>query len=529
MQKEKIHVLVVDDNPVDLEVIKTALNENYTIVYSIDTACTGIEAVERAVGGKFHLALLDYRLPDMNGIEILEEIKKRGVDMPVIVITGAGDEKIAKETIKKGAYDYLTKEEINSVVLTRTILGVLKRKSLEDKIKEYHKKLKDLSIRDGLTGLYNHRHFQEILSSEYKRAKRHAQPLSCMMLDLDHFKLVNDSHGHQFGDFVLVQTAEILKKFVRDTDFIARYGGEEFVIIMPNTDLKGTLHLGEKIRNSFANNAFKTGGISEVVTISVGVSSTSDNNVTKKDDLITNADIALYHAKSRGRNNVCAWEEMESEDTIGVKEEYQKIADFYNRLKDLSEDMKEVFIKSTQDIFCELESGCDYFNKHSLRVSLYAAELAKELSMSDEDIKVIRHAALLHDIGMVGINSNILKKDDDLTHEEYDLIKRHSNIGANIMGRLKLFGKELQIIHYHHERFDGRGYPHKLRGNMIPLGARILAIAEAYDAMTSGTIYRKACSPKEAVAELKKCAGSQFDPRLVDIFIKAVEKADKSS
>ncbi len=529
MQKENIHILIVDDNPVDLEIIKTVLKENYAIVYDIDTATSGIETIEKVSKDKFNLILLDYRLQDMNGIEILEEIKKRELDIPVVMVTGEGDENIAKETIKKGAYDYLIKDEINSIILTRTILGVLKRKVLEDKIKEYHDKLKDLAIKDGLTDLYNHRHFQEILTQEYKRAKRDDLPLSCMMLDLDHFKLVNDSYGHQFGDFVLAQSAKILNKFVRDTDFVARYGGEEFVVILPNTDLKGVIHLCEKIRNSFAVNAFRKGKVSETVTISIGVSSTLDKNVSSRDDLITNADIALYHAKARGRNNVCVWNEIETNNTMNIQEEYQKISDFFNRIKDLGEDMKEPCIKSVQDIFCELEAGCDYFNEHSLRVSLYAEKLARELSMSEEEIKVIKYSSLLHDLGMVGVNSDILNKKDILTPEEYELIKKHSDIGANILGQLKLFDKELQIIHYHHERFDGRGYPHKLKGEMIPLGARILAIAEAYDSMTSGTVYCKARSLSEALTELKKCSGYHFDPKLVDAFIKAIKKKDEPS
>ncbi len=527
MQKENIHILIVDDNPVDLEIIRAVLNGNYAIHYTIDAASTGMEALEKASTGEFHLALLDYNLHDMNGIEILEEIKTRSIDLPVIMVTGEGDEKIAKETIKKGAYDYLIKDEINNILLTRTIRSVLERKNLEDKLKAYHDKLEDLAIKDGLTGLYNHRHFQEILSSEFKRSKRYVQPLSCMMLDLDHFKLVNDSHGHQYGDFVLAQSAGILRRFARDTDFIARYGGEEFVIILPNTDLEGVLHLAEKIRNSFENNPFKKEEISESISISIGVSSTADSNVSSKDDLITNADTALYQAKSSGRNNVCAWEEIESEDSIDVKEEYFKITDFYNRIKNLSEDMKEPCVKSVQDIFCELEAGCDYFNDHSLRVCLYAEKLARELLMSDEEINVIKYSALLHDIGMVGINSDILKKKDVLSPDEYDLLKRHVNIGADIVGQLKLFGKELQMIHYHHERFDGSGYPHKLRGRMIPLGARILAIAEAYDSMTSETMYRKARSSSEAIEELRKCAGSQFDPKLVEAFIKAIKRPDK--
>jgi HD-GYP domain-containing protein (c-di-GMP phosphodiesterase class II) len=144
--------------------------------------------------------------------------------------------------------------------------------------------------------------------------------------------------------------------------------------------------------------------------------------------------------------------------------------------------------------------------------------------MAGEDINIVKRAALLHDIGMIGINSDILRKRDKLTTIEYNAIKRHSNIGVKIMEKTKLFEKELPIILYHHERFDGSGYPHRLKGDTIPYGARILAVAEAYDVMMSNTDYKKAVSPENAIAELKECAGTQFDPHIVDTFVNIVDK-----
>ncbi|HDH53610.1 MAG TPA: HD domain-containing protein, partial [Nitrospirae bacterium] len=160
--------------------------------------------------------------------------------------------------------------------------------------------------------------------------------------------------------------------------------------------------------------------------------------------------------------------------------------------------------------------------------SRYAEKLTRKLLLSEEEVNVVKRAALLHDIGMVGINSDILKKKGKLTDKEYVLIKRHSSIGVKIIERTRLFQKELPIILHHHERFDGNGYPHKLRGDVIPYGARILAIAEAYDVMMSNTIYKKAGSREDAIAELKSGAGNQFDPHMVNAFVKVINNGAKA-
>ncbi|RJR18065.1 MAG: diguanylate cyclase [Nitrospiraceae bacterium] len=524
MSKETISILVADNGSPAIDVIKSNLGNYSDINYTIDTAKSGQDAISKAVDAKFDLLLVGQDLPGAKGLKMVQEIIKRKLGVPVIMIVAEGQEKLGVKAMDKGAYDYLTKNEIKTVALNRAIHRVMQRKKLESDIRESFRKLEKLAIKDGLTGLFNHRHFREVLKNEYKKAKRHSQPLSCIMLDLDYFKAVNDNYGHQYGDFVLAQSAQILKRLVRDTDFVARYGGEEFFIILPNTDLQGAFILAERIRKIFVNNKFAKDKVSETVTISAGISATSDENVVSDDDLIANADKALYRAKWRGRNNVCYFEEIESEDTGGLKEELKKMEDFHVRFETVNDNIKDACIESAHNILCEIEKGWDYISEHSVRVSRYAEKLSRKLSLADEDVNVIKRAALLHDIGLVGIKSNIIKKKDKLTDKEYTSIKRHSNIGVRIVERTKLFQKELPIILHHHERFDGSGYPHMLKGETIPYGARILAVAEAYDVMRSSTVYKKASSEAESLAELKECAGTQFDPRIVSAFVKVIEK-----
>jgi len=525
MSKHEIALLVADSNHTNLDIIKNTLTSFDDTPYKISSAKSCKEVISMIAGGDVDILLLDHNMKPQKGERILDQIcKNNNVGIPVIVIVPEGKEKIGVKTLDKGAYDYLTREELSTVALSRAVRGALKRKELEKDVKESLAKLEKMAIKDGLTGLYNHHHFKGVMANEFKKAKRHNQPLSCIMLDLDHFKNVNDTHGHQFGDAVLVQAADILKRIVRDTDFVARYGGEEFFIILPNTSLNGAYILAERIRVAFANNIFRNADISSSVTTSIGLSSIYDDNVVSHDDLIENADKALYRAKWRGRNNVCTFEESESEEIVRIKEETGRIEDFYERLEKLNDSIKEKCVMSAHSILRDIAGDWDIVNEHSVRVCDYTDRVTKELSMSEEERKVIRRAALVHDIGMAGINLRILKKSGKLTKREYNLVKRHSNIGVKIMERTKLFERELPLILYHHERFDGMGYPHKLKGDTIPFGARIIAIAEAYDTMVSRNAYNKPRSAKEAVQELKNAAGSQFDPHLVKAFIKAVDK-----
>ncbi len=525
MSKEKLSILVADNSSSDIENIKSLLGRHDGVNISISTTKSGNDTLVKAEDNKFDLLLMNQNMRGKDGIIVLQEIIKKKLGVPVIMIVAEGEEKLGVKAMNNGAYDYLTRDEVKTAALNRAVRRAMQRKKLENDISESLQKLEKLAIRDGLTGLYNHRHFLEVLDKEYKKSSRHVQPLSCIMIDLDYFKSVNDNHGHQFGDLVLAESAGILKKLVRDTDFVARYGGEEFFIVLPNTLLHGALVLAERIRNAFASHTFKKGKISEVVTVSIGLSSIGDDNVSGARDLVANADKALYRAKAEGRNRVLPYKGTSDKAGRLIREESKKMDSFNSKLEVFQRDIKEHCIESAHKILCEIEKGWNTHNEHAIRVSRYAETLTRGLSMSEDDVNSVKRAALLHDIGMIGISSRILNKNSKLTGDEYNLIKRHTNMGVKLMEKTRLFERELPMILYHHERFDGKGYPHRLRGDSIPPGARILAIADAYDAMRTTTSYRKSRSSAKALTELRKCSGTQFDPRMVDAFIKIIEKA----
>lgn len=524
MSKENIFVLIADNNPLDIDAIKSTLSSHNDVNYKIQTSAVGSDILKKAEGNKFDLVLMKQKLPDMSGLKILQEISQRKLNLPVIMIVPDGKENAGVKAMNKGACDYLTSEEIKTTSLPRAIYRAVHRKKLEQDIEKSIVKLESMAIKDGLTGLYNQHHFLEVLNTEYKKAKRHLHQLSCIMIDIDHFKSVNDTHGHQFGDYVLARSADILMRIVRDTDFVARYGGEEFFVILPNTGRKGANILAEKIRAAFSKKVFKKDDVSHGVTVSLGISSMSDHNVISDDVMIANADNALYRAKWRGRNNVCTYEETAIKKKFESGEDPEKVKVFHNMFQNINESIKVNCIESAHDILREIEGEWTYFNEHSVRVSEYAEQLARRLSMSEDEAKTIKRAALLHDVGMIGISSDILKKKGKLTAGEYSVIKRHSSIGMNIMEKTMMFDKELPLILYHHERFDGSGYPHKLKGDTIPYGARILALVDAYDAIISNSNHRAGRTHKEAIKELKGCAGKQFDPRMVKSFINMMDR-----
>jgi diguanylate cyclase (GGDEF)-like protein/putative nucleotidyltransferase with HDIG domain len=524
MTKDRINILVADNDPPVLHRLKAALAKDEDLDYAVESFQSSKVAMQKASAQSHDLLLINQELPDGSGVAVLQEVMKRKMGIPVIIIVAEGDEKIGVKAMDQGAYDYLTRKEIKTDALRRAIRRAMLRKKLENEIRESITKLERLAIKDGLTGLYNKRHFREVLKNEYKKTKRHLQPLACIMVDLDYFKSVNDNHGHQFGDFVLMESSRILRRLVRDTDFVARYGGEEFIAILPNTDRNGAYILAERIRSTFSENVFKKGDTDKTVTVSIGVSSSYDENVISDEDLIENADKALYSAKAKGRNLVCSFENKHIEETVVSREASKKVKDFNSRMKDFSDNLKENCIESAHTILREVEKGLDYINDHANRVSRYVEKLTRELQMSEEDVSTVKRAALLHDVGMVGIRSKVLRKKGSLTSREYSLVKKHTNIGVKLMEKTRLFEKELPIILYHHERFDGSGYPHKLQGDNIPFGARILAVAEAYDVMVSENSYRKQLTTDDAVAELKECAGTQFDPGIVKAFVKIIEK-----
>jgi diguanylate cyclase (GGDEF)-like protein/putative nucleotidyltransferase with HDIG domain len=408
----------------------------------------------------------------------------------------------------------------------RQISGL--RKAIQDeseRVLAVNERLRALSLTDPLTGLANRRRFFEELNNEIKRSERYGEPLACMMLDLDYFKNVNDTCGHQFGDFMLQQVAGILKSDSRGLDIVARYGGEEFAVLLPNTTSEDASALAERIRKKIMDSRFIRGEITCKLTVSIGLASWTREEPVSQEKLISRADSTLYEVKASGRNAVLTWEHSHRH-TRRICREYideQGMKELRGKLSDFSKDLKQTYISAVSSLLSAVKVRDNYTLKHSYDVTYYALAIANEMGLSDADVGIINNAANLHDLGKIGIDERILTKPAALTERETEAVKEHPSMAADILRPLKFLAEEVSLIIHHHERFDGAGYPHGLKGEAIPLGARIIALADAFSAMTTERPYRSAMSSDEAIREVVANAGKQFDPAVVKAFLTAVK------
>lgn len=299
---QEVKILSVEDKDDDFQVMYNFLKDNNQIkllhVRNIK------DAVHTLEGNRFDMIFLDYVLPDGDGMDLLRTIDKKKVDIPVVIITGQGDELIASQVIQAGAYEYLPKANINYKSLSRIINNTLEKHRLKKEVKIAVKKMAEMSIRDELTGLYNRRYFIEALERELAGAKRHKRELVLCMMDLDHFKKVNDAYGHPVGDMVLKGVAKMLKQSVRQSDITCRYGGEEFAAILPDTNIKAARTLCERFSKMVETKQFDHNASHFRVTISMGVAYYSKELDPSLETFIRLADDALYRAKNEGRNRI---------------------------------------------------------------------------------------------------------------------------------------------------------------------------------------------------------------------------------
>ncbi len=348
---------------------------------------------------------------------------------------------------------------------------------------------------DPLTGLANHRVFQERLASEVRRAARHRRPLALAVMDLDHFKRVNDSHGHQVGDRVLVEAGRILLAQARGGDLVARMGGEEFAWLMPETDDASAWDAADRARAAIAAHAFE--GVGRV-TISAGVCDLAAAGEGER--LFALADGALYWAKHRGRDMVVRYS-SEEVDVLSAEEHAARL----ERRQSLQSIRVLARVVDAKDPLTRL---------HSDRVAAHAVALATALEWPTPRIARLHEAAVVHDVGKIGVPDAVLLKPGRLTPAERLVIERHAALGADIVADV-LDPEQVAWVRGHHERWTGGGYPDDLTGEDIPDGARVIAVADAWDVMTSERPYRRPVGPDEAMRECERHSGSQFDPLVV--------------
>jgi diguanylate cyclase (GGDEF)-like protein/putative nucleotidyltransferase with HDIG domain len=349
-----------------------------------------------------------------------------------------------------------------------------------------------LALTDPLTGLGNHRHFHERLQRELVEAQAREAPFTLCLLDVDNFKRVNDLFGHPEGDRLLARLASSLR---RDGEAF-RLGGDEFALLLPGHDPRAALTVAGAVIERLGRVELDPIGS---VTVSAGIAGFPEQAVDRE-ELIRLADSALYWAKEHGRNRAHHYRP----DVVEIAE-LRRLAygpDRAARYRAAASLAKAVDLRDT------------YTGSHSSRVADLAARLAERIGLDEEQIELTRLAGSLHDLGKLAIPEEVLRKPGPLTDPERLVVERHPQIGFRMLESLGVDPVADWVLH-HHERWDGTGYPDRLSGTRIPLGARILFVADAYDAMTSDRVYRSRLTTQAALAELERCAGTQFDPEVV--------------
>lgn len=458
--------------------------------------------------GKTLLTIGDIeRSPLFNSLWIMEKKQLYEWETELIVPINLREQLIGFLILseKKGGESYSQEEmDLLFTLMNNVAVGIENAQMYED--------AKHQAITDGLTKLYNHKHFHEVIE-KYIHEKP-CEAFSVAMIDVDMFKLYNDLYGHSAGDRALAKIAEVLRQSTRKEDFIARYGGEEFSVIFPNIIGNESLKAIDNIRKAVESSFMSSDQINEFLTISVGVANYPNDGKTSK-EIIECADAAMYVAKRSGRNQSILYSRK---DEIG----------YYITDQCEVEEMRDSITSAYFSAICALAATIDvkdhYTYGHSENVSRYAVKLANAAGFDAENINIVKESGLLHDIGKIGVPENILTKTVALTTEEFEIMKKHVDISITIIKHIPSLIKMLPAIMNHHERYDGKGYPRGIKGENIPLEGRCLCIVDSFDAMTTHRPYRKALSSEEAIGELKKHSGTQFDPKLTKIFIQLVEE-----
>lgn len=364
---------------------------------------------------------------------------------------------------------------------------------------DYNLKLKELAVKDGLTGLFNHRSFQDVLDSYITNSQKEDKEVSLLFMDIDNFKNYNDINGHQKGDWLLTKLGEILRNTVGELGVVARYGGEEFAIILYDQTEEAALNLGELIRQNIQQTYFTGQDYqpNKHITVSIGVA-TYPKVAKNKKQLIELADNALYRAKSFDKN---------------------RVERYYNILDEIDKSIDKKALESIASMLNKINKKDKYTYGHSERVVIYAKKFATYLNLDEQVKKDLLLAAYLHDIGKLEISKELLNKREKLSQSEFNILRQHPTLGADLVSNIKDFNAVEPIIKYHHEKYDGTGYPGNLKGDQIPYLARILTIVDSFDAMTSKRPYNIRKDYNQAIVELKKCAGIHFDADLTCKFI----------
>ncbi len=444
-------------------------------------------------------------------------------------------ERLAAQRDKILGYSHELEERVEerTVRLKKTNLELERearqRERTQEALQEANRRLEQLATTDELTDLCNRRQFLEILDREMQRRRRQDTDVALMMIDVDHFKTINDTHGHLFGDLVLKEVAKTLRRGARGTDVTARYAGDEFVVLMPDTDSEAAFNVAQRVRSGLKARTISDGTHSVTVNLSVGIASAEGADETDGETLIRLADEALYAAKGAGRDCVRSWGQVCHDEDQAERQDAEVSAErIEGRVDGLADQLKARFVEGLHGLLDELSEAEPWAREHARHVAAYARRIAEQMDLEADQAAAVGRAALIHDLGKAVVPAAMLRTPGPLTDDDRKVVEGHALAGGRLLEHVQFLKDEARIVRHHHERWDGEGYPDGLSGLAIPLGARILAVADAFDAMTSDRPHRGARDVAAALRELIEGSGTRYDPRAVDallVWVRDVRRA----
>jgi len=454
----------------------------------------------------------------------IKRIKKDYNELIILLATSPTFLNLAVSLLAKGATSYIKRpieeREIETIINTYYKLHKLlvKEKESKERVESLTKRLQSYYLVDFLTGCYNYRYLIRRLREEFKRAQRYLRGMALVLLDIVSLRNINEAYGEDIGDLVVVQVANLLRRRVRANDVICRASGGAFYAILPDTSKKAAARFCNRVYDDIIHHRFGAKPQHINIKINIGVALYPSRGIKSINAFVKACEKAIKVSRAKGAPAITFY----SKDAL-LKETAEDVGALKDKLEKLNQAVSQGLIEMIYGFAKTIEAKDSYTGKHVEDTAYIAEEIAKKFELSYSDIDNIRHAAILHDLGKIGVEEKILLKKGKLTAKEMEKVRKHPLIAADILKSIHALSGAIPAILYHHERYDGKGYPYGLKGDEIPLAARIIAVADVYQALTSDRPYRKAYSKGEAVRIIRKEAGTHFDPKVVRAFLHVVK------
>lgn len=517
---EGFHTLIVGPKNDSGEMVEAILRDAGSGVLFLDIDDGVDDEIRRSHPD---LLVINVGVPPRQGLELCGSIRRcsdRGLQryLPIMFLQPARNKKARLEALRAGA-DVVQQNPFHSGELTLRIGYLLE---LSGRLRsQVEPDPEDTGFLDDQTDFYNRAFLLRRLREEFKRTERFQEPLSCVVTQIDGLDSAQKRYGRFEHRNIITMMARILSETSRGNNILAHLAPGLFCFLLPNTAASGAIAYAERLRETIQARFARMERFDPPITLTLGISSYPHNKVDEPTQLLALAENALSRARKMGRNRYFLCSQKSNLEFISSSFRWQpaKTDGPWAARRDQFEilpQLKEIqMANSVISLLRALELKDASTWRHSWKVALFAIEIGRRILSTPQSIRVLKYAAFLHDVGKIGIPERILSKGSALSTSEMALMKSHPEMGVNIVKPLGLPDEVVQVIFHHHESYDGNGYPYGLRGEEIPLGARILAVADAFEALTTSRSYRHHRSVEEAAREIEEHAGSQFDPRIV--------------